>query len=292
MAKDSKIAWCRHTFNGWIGCTHKSEGCRFCYAEAAWDARFHRVQWGPKGDRSLTSDDNWAQPLKWNREATADGLSASIFAHSLSDVMDAHPSILPAWRQRQWKLIADTPNLDWLLLTKRPENWPIFLPVAEPRPPFENIRLGVSMENQPAADEFGSMLQFAADIGWPTFVSYGPAIGPIDWEPLLAHGACQWIVAEGESGPNARPAHPDWFRAARDACQKYRVPFLMKQWGEWQPLDSGCGLNPDHYKARASTHVGQGISNVVMLRTGTSDSGRMLDRVIWDEKPAPRRLAA
>jgi protein gp37 len=229
MAENSKISWTDATFNPWIGCTRVSEGCRNCYAEEMMDRRYGRVTWGPGGARSRTSEQNWRQPRKWDTAAGAAGERRRVFCASLADVFDDHASIDAEWRGDLWRLIAETPNLDWLLLTKRPENWPLFLPAAERRPPFEHVRLGVTMENQDALDERGDILAFAHAAGWPTFISYEPAIGPVHWSPLLRTGAVGWMIVGAESGPRARPFNEDWARLSRDQCAAHGVPFFYKQ---------------------------------------------------------------
>ena len=258
MAENTDISWARHTFNSYIGCTKVSPACKNCYAERDWDHRFHRVQWGPNGARSLTGKDSWKKPLRWNAIAKAAGEIHTVFSNSLSDVFDDHPSIELEWRVRHWKLIAQTQNLEWLLLTKRPENWPLFLPVAECRAPFENIRLGVSIEDQERCDERAPKLMMAHYCGFRTFVSYEPACGPVDWDSLLMTGAVDWLISGGESGPAARFSHPDLFRAARDAAARHGVPFHHKQ---------------------------NGAFNADGVRVGVEAAGRLLDGVLHDAFP-------
>lgn len=283
MGANSKIEWTHHTFNPWIGCTHVTEACRFCYAERDWDHRFHRVKWGAHGERCKTSDENWRQPYKWDAAAEATGERKRVFCASLADIFDDHESIAPEWRAGLWKIIAETQHLDWLLLTKRPHNFPIFLPVAECRPPFEHVRLGVSLgsEKDVHFDMVGP-LQFANWLGWKTFISYEPALGPIEWDDMLERGFVDWVIAGGESGPNARPAHPDWFRAARDACAKHGVPFLFKQWGEHHP-DGQQWPNGSH---GIEESPGQPIG---FAKVGKGKSGRLLDGVEHNGFPQPAK---
>lgn len=283
MAENSSISWTRHTFNGWIGCTKVSPACKFCYAERDWDHRYHRVKWGPTGPRSLTGPDTWAKPLRWNREAKALGEVHSVFANSLSDNMDDHPSILPEWRERFFRnLVIPTTSLEWLLLTKRPENWERFLP--DFREQIPNVRLGVSIEDQERADERAPFLKVAKLFGWKTFVSYGPACGPVDWDAIMPW--IDWLVSEGESGPLARPSHPEWFRQARDACAASSTPYHHKQNGEWR-------WAPDraHFKeaipepwARVESKL-PGVRPAFMVREGVKNTGRLLDGVLHDEFP-------
>lgn len=133
--KDSNIEWTDHTFNPWIGCTKVSPGCTNCYAETLMDTRYKRVKWGKGNPRQRTSASYWKQPLKWNKDAAyveemwQQGLTGDapkpqrprVFCASLADWLDDEVPI--EWLADLLKLIHDTPNLDWLLLTKRPENW-------------------------------------------------------------------------------------------------------------------------------------------------------------------------
>lgn len=276
MAENSHISWTRHSFNGWIGCTKVSPACKFCYAERDWDHRFHRVKWGPSGPRSLTSDDTWNKPLIWNRAAAAAGEVHTVFAFSLADNMDDHPSILPAWRARFCDLIAPTLNLEWLLLTKRPENWERFLPGGL-RGVMQNVRLGVSIEDQEWADIRAPYLRMAHNLGWKTFVSYGPACGSVDWDDILPW--TDWLVSEGESGPKARPSNPDWFREARDACARHSVPFHHKQNGEWGPEIEYP--TADSYRWPDRKNGEEAFS----YRVGVEKAGRLLDGVLHNEFP-------
>ena len=125
MAENSGIEWTHHTFNPWIGCTKVSAACDHCYAEA-WDKRFGGERWGPHAPRTRTK--TWGNPVKWNRQAEEQGKRFRVFCASLADVFDNHRSIDPAWRRELWLLIESTPHLDWLLLTKRPQNIAKMLP--------------------------------------------------------------------------------------------------------------------------------------------------------------------
>lgn len=126
MAEQTAIEWCDATFNPWIGCTKVSPGgCANCYAEVSTPARVKRAAgvetWGPHGQRQRTSAHNWKQPLAWNAAADAfeaeHGRRRRVFCASLADVFDN--AVPPVWRSDLFKLIVETPRLDWLLLTKR-----------------------------------------------------------------------------------------------------------------------------------------------------------------------------
>jgi protein gp37 len=225
MAENSGIEWTHHTFNPWIGCTKVSAACDHCYAEA-WDARGMQglpSRWGPHADRTRTK--TWASPVKWNREAGKLGIRYRVFCASLADVFDNHKSILPDWRASLWSLIAATPHLDWLLLTKRPQN------IAKMLPPtwgngWPNVWLGTSTENREEMLRRGaSLAQVPARI---RFWSAEPLVG--DLGPIPPEIMPSWIITGGESGSHYRPVNPDWFRSIRDQAASAKVPFLFKQW--------------------------------------------------------------
>lgn len=243
MGKDTAINWCRHTFNAWVGCQHKSEACRFCYAEA-WATRFGQVGWGPGAARKRTAPANWKQPAKWDREARAAGEVHTVFCNSLSDVFDDHPSILDEWRSDLRELWRTTRNLHWLPLTKRPENWLRFLPPD----PLSNVTLGVTIEDVRRLGETLPHIARIVELGWrPPFVSYEPALEAIDWEPALKHRLVSCIISGGGSGQDKRPHHPDWHRATRDACAKWGVAYNFKQWGNWASVSEVEGRGEQRF---------------------------------------------
>lgn len=267
MAENSNIEWTDHTFNPWIGCQKVSPGCDHCYAET-WDARGlqqRESRWGPHATRTRTSQANWRKPLAWNREAEAAGKRARVFCASLADVFDNHPSIREEWRDDLWKLIAATPHLDWLLLTKRPQNVPRMVPGwMGPHSWPSNVWLGTTVENQTEADRrIPHLLAVPARV---RFLSCEPLLGPVDLTRLSGStlwgnthqdyitdalkgwvyddgmrvpdrtcAAISWVICGGESGPGARPMHPGWARSLRDQCHAAGVAFHFKQWGEWLP---------------------------------------------------------
>lgn len=231
MGEDTKISWARHTFNAWIGCTKVSDACSGCYAESM-AKRYGWAKWGPGEVRKRTSVANWRKPLQWDAAARQAARRDTVFSNSLSDWAD--PEITDEWRIDQAKLIDKTTNLDWLLLTKRHATaLDMLRRCAYPK---TKIRIGFTVEEPKMASVRLPKLQEIADAGWKTFVSYGPSLGPIDWLPWLKSGAIGWLVDEGESGSQARPAHPDWYRAARDACAATGIPYHHKQNGEWAEL--------------------------------------------------------
>jgi protein gp37 len=297
MGKDSKIEWTHHTFNPWTGCTKVSPGCTHCYAEA-WARRTGVVKWGPDGERRRTSESSWRQPAKWNREAIEAGLRRRVFCASLADVFEDRPE-LDAWRRDLARLIWETPHLDWLLLTKRPENarqmtYEMWFPdAAWPG----NYWVGCTVENQEYADRrIPELLKVPASV---RFLSVEPLLGPVDLSPYLARRAgIDLVIVGGESGPGARPMHPRWARTIRDQCRAAGVPHHFKQWGEWAPVgdDTPRGVRLAYVHERGgSTPAISGyepgcpcdsmMSDDPMVRVGKARAGRELDGRTWDELP-------
>jgi protein gp37 len=321
MAENTAIEWCHATFNPWR-CTKVSPGCAHCYAETLSKRNPATLGiWGDGGTRVVAAESYWRQPLKWDRQAALayqswqyaiqtarseyDWVDAyvrpRVFCASLADVFEDRPELV-APRERLFKLITDTPNLDWLLLTKRPENvlrlthaaWckPVPGHVSQnegdgrhwhwPR----NVWLGVSVEDQQRKARVDVLRQIPATV---RFLSVEPLledIGAIDLSGI------HWMIVGGESGPGARPMHPMWVRSLRDQCQAAGVPFFFKQWGEYAPLGPVSGLDPDHHypgrDKRVSVRSGVPMDEPTsMFRVGKKVAGRVLDGKVWDEFPAP-----
>lgn len=241
MASHTSIEWAHHTFNPWHGCAKLSAGCRNCYAEAL-DGR-HLLEptshWGLYAPRRFASESYWRKPLAWNRAAERAGKRARVFCMSMGDLFEVHWLLPQAKKQaisraRLFALIERTLWLDWLLLTKRPERFASMLPASWLVRPAPNVWLGASVESLfYAADRLPVLLNVPARVH---FVSYEPALGPIDLE-AAAPGRClplelDWVIAGAESGARARPAQLDWIRAARDQCQRLGIRFFFKQWVE------------------------------------------------------------
>lgn len=237
--ENSPIAWTMHTFNPWIGCCEVSPACDNCYA-AAWDSRFEGgKRWGPHAPRRRTAESTWAQPLKWDRKAATLGIRHRVFCASLADVFDNHRSIPDLWRRDLWALIAATPNLDWLLLTKRPQNigkykWWLRS--------CKNIWLGATVENQ---EEAGRRIpHLTRHDEAVTFLSCEPLLGPLDLTQWI--GDIDWVITGGENARDYRSAEVDWYRSLRDQCSIASVPFLFKQWsGPSQQIIKGLGRELD-----------------------------------------------
>lgn len=338
---ETKIEWADYTFNPWVGCTKVSEACRYCYAERDFDTRKGFAKWGPTGTRVRTSDTNWAKPLAWNHKALSDGVRRRVFCASLADVFEDWPGpisdssgrhlvhttagyhaedheamegcsrvTIDDLRADLFRLIDKTPMLDWLLLTKRPENIRRMLPPGGNQGYRENVWLGTSIEDQATADTRIPKLLSCGDFAKRLFVSAEPLLGPVTLMaadkqygtvPLtgrfphgkirLAH-SIDWVIAGGESGPHARPSHPDWFRSLRDECTAAGVPFLFKQWGEWAPVDRDIIEENDLHFGQWHAHPTEFIRGCIceeclvpMARIGKRAAGRLLDGREWNEVP-------
>ena len=331
MSENTSIEWADHTFNPWEGCQKVGPGCDNCYAEAR-NARFaggRAINWGPGAPRRRTSTANWKKPLKWNSQrfmecgecgwrgackceligCGACGSSSSmndvrprVFCASLADVFDNE--LDPEWRRDLFELIEATPNLDWLLLTKRIGNVSRLVADAKSHDWLagqKNVWLGATIVNQEEADR--DIPKLLATPAAKRFLSIEPMLGPIDLEAIKFGPPCDgcgeqvhldaltgntsclhacdgpyfgemdWVIVGGESGPNARPMHPDWARSLRDQCKSAGVPFLFKQWGEWIPMmghDEGVPVRGEKFKHGDGTYMGL---------AGKKAAGRLLDGV-------------
>lgn len=300
--ENSEISWTHHTWNPWIGCTKVSDGCKFCYAETLMDHRYGKVKWGPQGTRIRTSEAYWKQPYKWNRKAQKEGIRYRVFCASLADVFEDREELIE-WRRDLLILMENTPYLDWLLLTKRPENVMSMIEQASgtynAHTWFEGmdrrVWIGTSVEDQKNADKrIPHLLEIPARI---RFLSCEPLLGPIDFRKVPGFNQMGldlsgwWVIVGGESGSKARPMHPDWARQLRDQCASAGVPYHFKQWGEYVPaavnvhatwIDKDvCGLSgsyvpPDH-RLRI---YGQDFAKM-----GKHNAGRILDGQEWNEFP-------
>jgi protein gp37 len=230
MAENSKIEWTDHTFNPWIGCQKVSPGCDHCYAEALMDTRWGKVQWGPHGERKRTSAANWKLPLRWAK--AANGTRPRVFCASLADVFDNQAP--QEWRNDLFDLIAETPELDWLLLTKRPENAMKMLPRGWATGTYWlNVWLGTTAENQEQADRRGRILrEIPAAV---RFLSCEPLLSDIAFETETLM-ALDWIIVGGESGHGARMMQEWWAADIRKQCEAAGVYFFMKQMTNKKPI--------------------------------------------------------
>lgn len=266
MAENSKIEWTDHTFNPWIGCQKVSPGCDHCYAETL-SNRYGWTQWGPHGERKRTSTANWKKPLAWAKAARAAGVRRKVFCASLADVFDNQAP--NEWRMDLWRLIEATPELDWLLLTKRPENIAKILPWAPiGGTPFPNVWLGTTIEDRarglrrsyelaqyPATVRFWSVEPLLEDLGDLTRMCLFDTAK--DGKPAVS-----WVICGGESGPGARMMQPAWAANIMQQCKSARVPFFMKQMTGKKPIPDDLMVRqfPEALKT-ASASAGQPVSS-------------------------------
>lgn len=332
MGENSAIEWTDHTMNFWIGCQEVSSACDFCYAKEQNKFRKWVDGWGPHGERRPTSDDNWKKLFRWNRAAHDAGRRDKVFFNSLSDFFD---SVVPtSWREKAWRYIAACYDLDFLLLTKRPQNIAKMLPTGVDLPawPWPNVWLGTTVENQEEADRrIPHLLAVQAKV---RFLSCEPLLGPVDltridlgvqqtngygskriswdsltgWEHQSEPGhklvasefgriaasnpgrVVHWVIGGGESGPNARPWHPNSARSLRDQCANAGVPFFWKQNGEWLPEGDWYEDHPVSLPCRVwdgTSWTDDGaIMGEAMVRLGKHKAGALLDGVSHKAMPA------
>jgi protein gp37 len=270
MAEVSKIEWCDSTQNFWLGCTKLSKACDNCYSEAL-NARYGWVEWGPHGIRKRTK--TWGAPLGWQRNAgrfqAEHGRRQRVFTCSLSDFFDNKAP--KEWRDEAWTVIRDTPDLDWLILTKRPENIRRFLP-ADWGSGYPNVWLGTTTEDQENFDRRWPKL--AAIPAVVRFISYEPAVGPLRFPDTSSRdGRPDWTISGGESGPGARISDPQWFRDLRDDCRDYGSAYFFKQFGNY-------GSNAAVFE--------RGLSKAEAERLDPKANGKggaLLDGRLWREFP-------
>ena len=272
MAENSKIEWTHHTFNPWWGCEKVSPACKYCYAQT-WAKRCGGSDlWGSESVRRTFTDKHWKDPIKWNKAAIVKGERQRVFCASMADVFELREE-LDEHRNRLWNLINETPNLDWLLLTKRIELVNDMVPWKDEWP--ENVWIGATVENQKYAN---SRLPELAKIKAKTkFLSCEPLLSQLDITNFVEN--IDWVIAGGESGSNSRPMNPQWLRSLRDQCNYSNIAFHFKQWGNWFPMDSSTEIN---YKRKKVITVD---GNILMANVGKKVAGRLLDGKEWNGFP-------
>ena len=320
MAENTSIEWTEHTFNPVRGCRKLSTGCKHCYAETL-SKRFPETlgEWGPDANRVMAAESYWRNLAKWNRAAEKAGEIHRVFVASLADVFEGQPlsggkegtdgprvDYLPML-ERLKRETADLKHLRFLVLTKRPGN---MLAWAKVHGWPWNWWAGTSVEDQAAADLRVPLLcEVPAGV---RFLSMEPLLGAVDLESVVGDplgydygqvccngaGMCgcggmsdakdaqiHWVIVGGESGPKARPMHPDWVRGLRLQCVEAGVPFLFKQWGAWSETGSADpGLHPVASDPLLKINNPQ-LSVIPMARVGKKAAGRLLDGRTWDEFP-------
>ncbi len=304
MGDHSKIEWTRGddgslgaTWNPVTGCTRVSEGCRNCYMARVLP-RHGQDPW-----TVVLHPDRLDAPLHWRKPRR-------IFVNSLSDLF--HEDVPDEFIADIFSVMARCQQHTFQVLTKRPARMREFCSreahwwgnkadiASKPyyNKPLPNVWLGVSCEDKKTLQRMDELRKTPAVI---RFVSLEPLLenlGTIDLTDI------DWVIAGGESGPGARPMHPDWARSLRDQCQAASVPFFFKQWGEYQPI---CDYYDDQLRDDAldaphrlitkqgsewvvggygERHDGQPPPGTwIMHKVGKKTAGRMLDGRTWDEFP-------
>ena len=280
----TKIEWATAVWNPVTGCTKVSEGCRNCYAEGIakrfWGERkFTDVQCHPE---------RLSEPAKLKKPSR-------IFVNSMSDMF--HHYIPYEFIKDIWSVMLANQQHTFVILTKRADRMveTVDLLLRDGFGVLPNVWIGVSVENQQAADErILLLLQTPAAV---RFVSCEPLLGPVNLGLLgtiphsdpysLVYQKLNWVICGGESGTRARPMHPNWARSLRDQCQEASVSFFFKQWGEWQLTDEREEMKQDGNERLTSIDVpgAIGYNKAWFRRVGKKNAGRVLDGRTWDEYP-------
>jgi protein gp37 len=305
--KNSKIEWCDHTVNFWWGCVFAllsdgslSEECRNCYAHLL-SKLFSRgkATWGVNGNRWIRHEAARRELYKIDKSAHERGVRERVFINSMSDTFEDRADLEQA-RCMLWGACVFVTNVDIILLTKRPQNAMRMVPPSWHTNWPAHVWIGTTCGTQQAAEErIPALLSIPAKV---RFLSCEPMLGSVDiagaiWNncakeviwpymatvdkstmsaPLLP--GIQWVICGGESGPKARPMHPEWARSLRDQCMAAGVPFFFKQWGEWSPAKPAAGIS--------SIALGLHGSDVRLQRLGKHNTGRLLDGVEHSSFPA------
>lgn len=296
MADKTKIEWTGATWNPITGCSIKSCGCNNCYAMglAATRLQHHpsrvgltkQTKTGPVWTGEVRFNEQWLdQPLRWTKPR-------DIFVVAHGDLF--HEAVPDEWIARVFNVMAKCPRHRFQVLTKRtdrmsklmlgPKHHTEWSPALWHRSRLQNVLLGTSVERQQEADERRKPLAALAAGGWKTWVSYEPALGLVDWS---GWEFIKWLVSGGESGPKARPAHPNWYREARDFCAANKISYFHKQNGVWlhesqADVDGRVGFYGENEKGGACFDWDDGSYSVHLPKSVT---GALLDGRKWRQMP-------
>ena len=300
MANNTAIEWTDATWNPVTGCTKVSPGCENCYMFRDYPRlKAMGVRgYGLGADQVFLNEEVLQKPLGWTKPRM-------IFTCSMGDLF--HSAVPWDFILRVFAVMARTPHHTYQILTKRPGRMAYFAEEILPAdyrnnhplwwwdwPP--NVWAGTSVESGKYLPRLDVLAKVPAKV---RFVSVEPLLGLVDlrpWLPMpispevreellsiygpeglppgsinsrIRNLTLDWVIAGGESGSNARPPQPDWFRAIRDDCQAAGVPFFFKQWGEWSPNDL-CDPETE-----------------LIHRVGKKAAGAVLDGREWREFPSP-----
>jgi len=311
----SKIEWTERTWNPIVGCTKVSPGCENCYAlRMAWRLSHNpntTNKYAGTVKKTAGGKVNWTGVINFN-----DALHAPLdtkkpttwFVNSMSDLF--HPTIGFDMVDAIFNVMDACPQHTFQVLTKRPSRMLEYYHWKHDgnglkfgRWPLANVWIGTSIEDQQRGTErLKALLNTPAVV---RFVSCEPLLGPLNLGLCLATevtdlikgvlGAqLHWVIVGGESGPNARPMHPEWARALRDECNEIGIPFFFKQWGEWKPITymaaNGAYINlipnaKNEILLRPNGESGVDFGSINMKRVGKKKAGRLLDGREWNEMP-------
>lgn len=290
MGYKTAISWTNATWNPVTGCIPVTEGCRNCYAARYAKRRIGDFHNGRPFSVVRCHHERLDQPLHWRKPRR-------IFVCSMGDLF--HDDVPFDFIHEVWDVFKRTPQHIYQVLTKRPQRMRDCIEkiyslerMGWASGFWNHVWLGVTTENQAAADErIPLLLQTPAAV---RFVSCEPLLDPIDirWafhkypenHPFKIKAGLDWLIAGGESGPSARPMHPDWVRSLRDQCQAHDIPFHFKSWGEF------CW--PEQMPEETFRHVDAQVNLAGIpeesYRVGRKAAGRMLDDREYLEFPEIR----
>jgi protein gp37 len=282
LGANSSIEWTHHTFNPWWGCTKVSPACDHCYAET-WAKRTGFQIWGQDAERRFfDGEKHWAGPRRWNEAAALAGERRRVFCGSMCDVMEYGEQFTP-YRRKLEGLIYLTANLDWLLLTKRPQNFRRYLPARWLDGAPHNVWGMTTVENKQCLWRIDELREFPFAVRGLSVEPLLEDLGHIDLTGI------SFVIVGGESGAKARPMHPDWARSLRDQCIAANVKFFFKQWGEWAPghlfgdrIPSSTSWLAEGYEPLIDNPVAE---DRWLWKVGKKAAGRILDGRTWDELP-------
>lgn len=287
------IEWATDVWNPVTGCTKVSQGCKNCYAKALHDMRHTAYQAGKTLPAQYAVPfetvqlhyDRLSLPRHWKRPRR-------IFVNSMSDLF--HEDVPDEFIWHVFKAMSQAPQHIFMVLTKRAGRMPDVVNKIRSMLPdrLEHVWLGVSVEDQAAADErIPFLLQTRAAV---RFLSCEPLLGPVNLRAFMRPSPgwtrdIDWVIVGGESGPGARPMHPDWARSLRDQCQAAGTALFFKQWGEWAPPEidryGPSEVAPMDGSCTARHHCFAFADGQRMERVGKHLAGRLLDGRTWDQIP-------
>jgi len=286
----TKIEWADKVWNPVTGCTPISEGCQNCYAERMSKRLAGRCGYSKEDPFQVKlHPDRLEEPFRWKKPSR-------IFVCSMGDLF--HDDVPRDYLRMVWSVMLEAERHTFMILTKRAYPMSYLVGGCEEMSAASNIWLGVSVENQRTADlRIPFLLKTKAAA--VRFVSVEPMLGPVDIEKYLPPTGSapiypwhklesdkggpwlDWVICGGETGPGARPMHPDWVRSLREQCQEAGVPFFFKSWGEWVAPSQ---MPSSTYREIEDFGKGIGISDNPR-GVGKKRSGRLLDGQEWNEMP-------